>query len=223
MIHKVGEQFKHAIKLGVPMIAILNYGVGNLGSIVNMLRKLGEDSYIASTPSELARSRKIILPGVGAFDTGMQKLESSGMLTVLNKKALIEKVPILGICLGAQLMTRSSEEGELGGLAWFEADTVKFNFSNLNKKLPLPSIGWRETHDSKRTTLLNGMSEMPRFYYVHSYYLKPDSSDIISMTAEYGEPFAAGLSCGNLHCVQFHPEKSHKFGMQFFRNFIAMK
>lgn len=205
------------------MISIINYGLGNLGSISNMIRKVGGQSKIVSSPVDLQDATKIILPGVGAFDTGISHLHNLGMLDVLNTKALIEKVPILGICLGAQLMTRSSDEGELPGLGWFDAVTVKFNFSHLNAIYPLPNIGWRDTYSKNESILLNGFHEIPRFYYVHSYYLKSDNQQDISMSTNYGFEYSAGLSKNNIHCVQFHPEKSHKFGMQLFRNFLAIK
>lgn len=201
------------------MIVIVDYGLGNLGSIKNMLRKIGYSSVISSDPDEISRAGKLILPGVGAFDTGMQNLADSGLHDILGHKALVEKIPVLGICLGAQLMTRSSEEGILSGLGWFEAQTLKFRFDGIAGKWPLPNIGWREVHGVNGAPLLSGSTNTPRFYFVHSYFLKPVDPAIVSMNTGYGFEYVCGLSKGNLHCVQFHPEKSHKFGMQLLHNF----
>lgn len=201
------------------MITIVDYGIGNLGSIHNMLRKIGIPSLISSKADDLAAASKIILPGVGAFDTGMKHLRSSGLLDILNKRAMKDKIPVLGICLGAQLMTESSEEGKSEGLGWFKAATRRFNFDGLEGRWPLPNIGWRNVRPERQGILLDGFSEMPRFYFVHGYYLEPRDASDISMTSEYGRQFACGLNQGNLHCVQFHPEKSHKFGMQLLKNF----
>lgn len=207
------------------MIAIVDYGLGNLGSIANMLRKIGAKPSITSDPIVLQDAEKIILPGVGAFDTGMHHLIQSGLLDILNRKALIERVPVLGICLGAQMMTESSEEGTSKGLGWFKARTLKFDFSKIPGKWPLPNIGWRDVVDVGHSRLLAGFDEVPRFYFVHAYYMKPDTDfdEIVSMKSSYGIEYVCGLSNDNLHCVQFHPEKSHKFGMQLLRNFTEMK
>lgn len=206
------------------MITIVDYGIGNLGSIENMLQKIGQQSTITSDPQILADAEKIILPGVGAFDTGMNHLRDSGLIEILNKKALIDRVPVLGICLGAQMMTQSSEEGVSKGLGWFNAHTLKFDFSEIPGKWPLPNIGWRDVIDAGKSNLLSGFEEIPRFYFVHTYYMKPDenSSSIVSMKTQYGYEYVCGLSKDNLHCVQFHPEKSHKFGMHLLRNFAEI-
>ena len=201
------------------MIVIVDYGLGNLGSIKNMLRKIGYSSIVSSNPDEISKASKLIFPGVGAFDTGMKHLTDSGLIDILGYKALIEKIPVLGICLGAQLMTRSSEEGCLPGLGWFEAETLKFQFEGIAGKWPLPNIGWREVFDANVSPLLSGFTSIPRFYFVHSYFLKPIDRNIVSMNVRYGFEYVCGLSKGNLHCVQFHPEKSHKFGMRLLRNF----
>ena len=206
------------------MITIIDYGLGNLGSIKNMLRKIGQKGIITSDRQVIADAERILLPGVGAFDTGMRHLQDSGLVEVLNHKALIEKVPVLGICLGAQMMTHSSQEGELPGLGWLQAETVKFDFSGIPGKWPLPNIGWHEIENVSNSPLLSGFDSVPRFYFVHSYYMRVLESDskIISMRTRYGLDYVCGLHHENLHCVQFHPEKSHKFGMQLFRNFAEV-
>ena len=204
------------------MITVVDYGLGNLGSVVNMLRKIGYPSKVGSSAEDIINATKLILPGVGAFDTGMQHLQASGLLDSLHQQAIIEKVPTLGICLGAQLMTQSSEEGSLPGLGWFDATTVKFDFSAMEGRWPLPNIGWRRVEKVNESALLEGFDEDPRFYFVHSYYIKANKSDIIASTTSYGIDYTCGLAKENLHCAQFHPEKSHKFGMRFLRNFAEM-
>ena len=204
------------------MIGILDYGIGNLGSIKNMLRKIGSPSLITSDPQEIKAADKLILPGVGAFDTGMEQLEKSGLVDLLHERALNDKIPILGICLGAQLMTKGSEEGNRPGLGWFDAETVKFDFDGVEGKWHLPNIGWREVVDHDAGPLLANFDRQPRFYFVHSYYMRSNIPSIVSMTTEYAFQYHCGLRAGNLHCVQFHPEKSHRFGMQLLRNFAEL-
>lgn len=202
------------------MIAIVDYGMGNLGSIQNMLRKLGVDSIITSSKSVIQDASKLILPGVGAFDTGISKLKELDLVQTLNDKVLTDKTPILGICLGVQLMTKKSQEGELDGLGWFDAETIKFNFNNIDGKFTLPNMGWRDTYTISDTNLMRNMPHNPRFYYVHSYYLKANDPTIVSLEANYGFKYCVGLEKKNILGVQFHPEKSHKFGMCLYSNFV---
>ena len=205
------------------MIVIVDYGLGNLGSIKNMLRKIGYDATISAEKTTIEAASKLILPGIGAFDSGMNHLLETGVVDVLHTRALEDEIPVLGICLGAQLMTRRSDEGETPGLGWFEADTRKMVFDGIAGKWPLPNIGWRDVSRQNDYAILTGYgNHMPRFYFVHSYYLDADTPDIVSMTAKYGFEFACGLHRGNLHCAQFHPEKSHTFGKQFLKNFAGM-
>jgi imidazole glycerol-phosphate synthase subunit HisH len=202
------------------MPVIIDYGVGNIGSIKNMIRKVGGNARIGVTVDDIARAEMLILPGVGAFDSGIKHLRASGLIDVLNQRVLDDKVPVLGICLGAQLMTQSSEEGIEKGLGWFDALTVRMNFTDVPGKWPLPNVGWRNVKAENGYTMLNGIEETPRFYFVHSYHLATNNPAIISMKTNYGFEFACGLSKDNIHCAQFHPEKSHVFGMHFFRNFL---
>lgn len=204
------------------MIAIINYGIGNLLSVKNMLKKAGvEDVVITDREEDVAKADKILLPGVGHFDYGMKKLKASGCYDMLNKKAVEEKVPVLGICLGAQLLTNGSEEGTEKGLGWIDADTVKFQIERFEKKLPIPHMGWSEVKYVEQP-LFRGMYENPRFYFVHSYFLKPKRMDNLLCESVYGHTFASGIKSGNIFGVQFHPEKSHKFGLKFLENFAKI-
>lgn len=204
------------------MIVIVDYGIGNLGSIKNMLRKIGAAAAISSDPAVIKSAEKLILPGVGAFDTGARQLRESGLVDLMHERALHDKIPVLGICLGAQLMTRASDEGVEPGLGWFDAETRKMEFDGIPGKWPLPNMGWRDVEFRDGYPLMQGYEGPPRFYFVHSYYMKPDKPELASVTSNYGFDFACGLSRDNLHCVQFHPEKSHSFGMRFLRNFAEL-
>lgn len=205
------------------MIAIINYELGNLGSIQNMLRKLGYHSIISNSPHEIEQATKLILPGVGAFDKGMENLHKTGLIPLLTRRVLEEQVPILGICLGMQLLTRRSEEGESKqhGLGWIGADTVRFK---INESLPLriPHMGWNFVDFAAKHPLAQNMPEDARFYFVHSYHPICDDPSDCFINALYGYNFAAGIHRENIYGVQFHPEKSHKYGMQLLRNFVEL-
>ena len=204
------------------MIAIINYGIGNLLSIKNMLKKAGvSDVLITDEPGQVEKADKVILPGVGHFDYGMKKLKASPSFDVLNKKALEDKIPILGICLGAQLLIRGSEEGSEKGLGWIAADTLKFRIEKFSEKLPVPHMGWTEVQAVEHPLFLN-MYEHPRFYFVHSYFLQPDQEEHVLCRSVYGHPFASGIQSNNIMGVQFHPEKSHKFGLRLLENFAKL-
>lgn len=204
------------------MIAIIDYGAGNLGSISNMLRKLDRQGIITSDVKTIKQADKIILPGVGKFDYGMSKLIESGLIDVLNKKANEEKVPVLGICLGAQLMTKSSEEGILPGLGWFDARVKKFNFKQDNSSLRIPHMGWNYVTVNKQIQLISNLPEESRFYFVHSYFIESNNPCDVMLTTVYGNEFVSGLNHENIFAVQFHPEKSHKFGLKLFQNFLDL-
>ena len=201
------------------MITIIDYKTGNLGSIQNILRKIGEDSIVTSDISEVAKASKIILPGVGAFDTGMKNLIDLDLVDILNKKVLIDKIPVLGICLGMQLISNGSEEGSYKGLGWIEARTVRFKFIDT-AEYKIPHMGWNFIKQQKESKLFSGMFTDPRFYFVHSYYFEAnDRSDILTST-DYEIEFTSAIERGNILGVQFHPEKSHKFGMKLLKNFV---
>lgn len=201
------------------MIHIIDYGAGNIGSIVNMLKKAGSESKITSNPDEIMRAAKLVLPGVGNFDYGMKKLNDSGLVRSLNKKVLIDKCPILGICLGAQLMTNSSEEGREKGLGWFNAEVVKFD-SRLG--IRIPHMGWNNVVSKKHTPLNENFVEELKYYFVHSYFIKSNEEQDVLFKTTYGEEFVSALNKNNIYAVQFHPEKSHKFGLNLFQNFVKL-
>jgi len=205
------------------MIAIINYGLGNLGSIQNMLKKIGySDVIVSNKKDEINKADKLILPGVGHFDNGMSKVNESGLLDVLNENVLNKKKPVLGICLGMQLLTNGSEEGKLKGLGWINAETVKFSFEDENKNLKIPHMGWNYIKNIRQHTLTKGLDESFRFYFVHSYYVscKKESDSLIK--CHYGIDFTCTVQKDNIMGVQFHPEKSHKFGMQLLKNFVEL-
>lgn len=201
------------------MIFIVDFGMGNLGSVLSMVKKAGARAAISSDPAELSKAEKLILPGVGAFDSGMCKLLEMGLIDVLNNKVLKEKKLILGICLGAQILTRRSEEGTLPGLGWIDAETVRFRIPSGNNLLKIPHMGWNEIAIKRKNSLLCGFGDQPRFYFVHSYYLKCNNSEDVIATSTYGIEFAAAVNKDNIWGTQFHPEKSHKFGLRVIKNF----
>ncbi|PCJ78504.1 MAG: imidazole glycerol phosphate synthase subunit HisH [Flavobacteriales bacterium] len=203
------------------MIVIVDYAVGNIGSILNMLKKIGVEAMISSSAEDLEKADKLILPGVGAFDSGMNKLQELGFVDVLNKKVLEEKTPILGICLGMQLMTKGSEEGILPGLGWFDAKAVKFIFEN-GSRLKVPHMGWNYADTAKPSKLFENMFDDPRFYFVHSYYIKCNCTEDVLSETNYSVGFVSGFERDNIYGVQFHPEKSHKFGLRFLKNFSEL-
>jgi imidazole glycerol-phosphate synthase subunit HisH len=205
------------------MIAIVDYGVGNLGSILNMLKRVGAlDAKITNDIAVIRKAERMILPGVGAFDAGMQKIEESGLLDTLNEFALVAKKPVLGICLGMQLLTTGSEEGKLPGLGWINASTLRFNFEKDNAALKVPHMGWNEVKPQKHHPLIKDLPEKSRFYFVHSYYVRCNNSDDALLNCHYGIDFACSVQHENIMGVQFHAEKSHKFGMQLLKNFSEL-
>lgn len=201
------------------MITIIDYNTGNLGSIKNMLRRLNIASEITNDTEKIANATKLILPGVGHFDYGMQQLNHSGLIPILNKKVLEEKIPILGICLGVQLLTEGSEEGVEKGLGWVKGKTIAFDKSKILARQRIPHMGWTDVSHYSQSRLFADMYEEPRFYFVHSYHLSLTDSKDCLVTAKYGYEFAAGIEHENILGVQFHPEKSHKFGMKLLENF----
>ncbi|MBD3318139.1 MAG: imidazole glycerol phosphate synthase subunit HisH [Chitinivibrionales bacterium] len=195
------------------MIVIIDAGMGNLGSIFNMLRKVGANSRVSDKVEDILTADKLILPGVGHFDYGMNSLEERGHIQVLNQKVLEEKCPVLGICLGMQLMTRRSEEGKRQGLGWIQADTKRFSFTATDSKLKIPHMGWNSIDTVKGASLFEPLRGNPRFYFVHSYYVVPDNDNDIAARTSYGGEFCSAIQHDNMYGTQFHPEKSHKFGI----------
>ncbi len=204
------------------MIVIVDYGVGNLSSIQNMLKKAGVDSVISANREVLSGANKLILPGVGAFDTCAEKLQQSGLRELLNEKALVRKTPVLGVCVGMQLLTEGSEEGKLPGLGWIKGNIVRFRRESMADGLKIPHMGWTDVSLAKPSRLFEGMHEEPRFYFVHSYHASLRNQDDVLLKATYGYEFAAALEHENIMGVQFHPEKSHKFGLKLLANFANL-
>lgn len=201
------------------MIAVIDYGIGNVSSIVNMLKKIGVTATLASGIEEIQAADKLILPGVGSFDSGMQKLNSSGLIEAIKKHAINDEKPLLGICLGMQMLGRKSEEGKELGLSLIPFDTRRFDF-NGRKDLKIPHMGWNiTTKEIKDDPIVQNLDLMQRYYFVHSYYAVCDSEENVLMRCEYGHSFAAAVKHKNIYGFQFHPEKSHKFGMALLENF----
>lgn len=203
------------------MITIVDYGMGNLGSVANMFKRIGVNSEITSDLERIAKAEKILLPGVGAFDAAMQRINNGGFREVLDKKVLKEKVPTLGICLGMQLLTDSSEEGVLSGLGWITAKTIKFSF-NKDQNLKVPHMGWNLVHEVRESPLTKDLPNEPRFYFVHSYHVQVIHPEHILMTTHFGFDFHSIIQKDNVFGAQFHPEKSHKFGMKLLENFAKI-
>lgn len=204
------------------MIVIVNYGIGNLGSVLNMLKKVGADAVISSDPVEIEKADKLILPGVGAFDTGMRHLHESNLVGLLNEKALARRTPTLGICLGMQLLMQKSEEGDLPGLGWIEGANVKFRFDENNGHLKIPHMGWNTVTVKRHDSLFKNLDQEARFYFVHSYQVVCQRESDVLATTHHGDDFVSALQSGNIMGTQFHPEKSHKFGMKLLSNFAEL-
>jgi len=198
------------------MITIIDYGVGNLGSIRNMLRRVDADVTVSSDAAEVRAADKLILPGIGSFDHAVRELRASGLVPLVERRVLEEKVPLLGICVGAQLLLARSDEGSEPGLGWIDGETVAFP---SNAALKIPHMGWTDVVAHKPSALWRGLEDEARFYFVHSYRLSCTHPEDVLATAVYGDEFPAAIERGNLAGVQFHPEKSHRFGMTLLRNF----
>lgn len=204
------------------MIVIVDYGVGNLGSIINMLKKAGAKAIASSDPDVLQQAEKLILPGIGAFDAGMNKLNERGLVPLLNHLALEKKVPFLGLCLGLQLMTKNSEEGGTQGLGWLDAETVRFKFEGEQSQLKVPHMGWNTINIQQKHPIFTDLETDARFYFVHSYFVKSNNRQEVLARTEYGGSFDSVLGKENILGAQFHPEKSHKFGLHLLKNFAEV-
>ena len=204
------------------MIGIIDYGLGNVRAFANVYKSLNIPARIVKKPLELKNISKVILPGVGAFDYAMQKLDASGLRPLLEEIVLVNQVPVLGVCVGMQMLAKSSEEGSLPGLAWIEGMVKRFRFSSLNNSVYVPHMGWNNVTLLKANGLFNQFDHQSLFYFLHSYYFQCEkSSDVIAIT-DYGGVFASAVNSGNIFGVQFHPEKSHRFGTQLLENFAKI-
>ncbi len=204
------------------MIAIVDYGSGNIQAIKNIYKRLNIPCEVSASPDVLSNADKLILPGVGAFDDSMNKLNTSGLKIILDKQVLEEKIPILGVCVGMQIMANSSEEGNSPGLGWIDAKVRRFDEESLLIKPKLPHMGWNSIASKKESSILNGIDKNKGFYFLHSYFIECNDKENILTTTDYCSNFASSFSKSNIYGFQFHPEKSHANGIQLFKNFAAI-
>lgn len=204
------------------MIVIVDYGLGNIRAFVNAYNQLAIPITIATKSDDLRIATKIILPGVGAFDNAMKRLEKSGMRETLDERVLKHHVPVLGVCIGMQMLARSSEEGRLPGLGWIDGEVKKIDPSTLRQSTHLPHMGWNDVQPTRESRLFEHLEQHPRFYFLHSYYFHCRKSEDVLAVTDYGGQFACAVNSGNIFGVQFHPEKSHQFGIQLLKNFGEM-
>ena len=206
------------------MIKVLDLGIGNTSSMLNMIRKAGGLVELCSNASELHSAKAIILPGVGSFDNVITKINNSNIITELNRKVIDEKIPFLGVCSGMQVLFEKSQEGKLSGLSWVKGEVTRFNFLDKQslRDLKIPHIGWNIISPKKNDNLFYGLENDARFYFVHSYHINCSNPLDILATSNYGYHFVSAIKHGNIWGVQFHPEKSHRFGLKFFKNFLKV-
>lgn len=204
------------------MITIIDYGLGNIRAFVNVYNRLNIETKIAHTAKDLQGATKIILPGVGAFDQAMTLLKASGMRDTLQQLVLEDKVPVVGICVGMQILAKSSEEGILPGLGWIDGVVKKFDLTTIPYKTRLPHMGWNTICPQNDSDLLKGFSDDSRFYFLHSYYFECNNQDDIISTSEYGIKFTSAVNHENIYGIQFHPEKSHSNGVDLLNNYANL-
>lgn len=203
------------------MITIVDYGLGNVQAIANIYRRLELPVQLAHSAAELAGATHVILPGVGAFDWAMSRLDQSGMRGMLDQLVLDSRRPVLGICVGMQMMARGSDEGHAAGLGWLDAQVRLFDDSKFSGRTHLPHMGWNDVDPVRTDSLFRDMPDA-RFYFLHSYYFEPNDPHDVLATTVYGERFACAVQRGNVYGVQFHPEKSHGWGIQLLKNFASL-
>jgi imidazole glycerol-phosphate synthase subunit HisH len=204
------------------MISIFDYGIGNIQAIANIYKRLNIPARIARTATELAEAERVILPGVGSFDWAMARLETSGMRPVLDDLVISKGKPVLGICVGMQMMAKRSDEGSLPGLGWIDAEVKKFDSTAASHHAYLPHMGWNDVEPQSQQCLFRDIGTAGRFYFLHSYYFAPKDRSSILATTDYGGAFASSVRFGNIYGVQFHPEKSHQWGIQVLKNFAEL-
>jgi len=201
-------------------IVIIDYNMGNLRSVQKAFEKVGCDAVITNNHKIIKNASKVVLPGVGAFKDGMKNLEELGLIDILNEEVLENKKPFLGICLGMQLIaSKSYENGETDGLGWVDAEVVKFDFTDYDKKLKIPHVGWNNVSYKNNNLLFDGIANNSDFYFVHSYYFKTNV-DIVTSTTDYGFDFVSSVNKNNIYAFQFHPEKSQTAGLKLIENFV---
>lgn len=200
------------------MVSVLDYGAGNVNSVIRMVEKVGFSAKKISTRNEVLEAEKLIVPGVGKFDHCITELKNRDLLDALNEVALVKKIDVLGICIGMQMMCKSSEEGELPGLGWFDAEVKKFQECKENN-LKVPHMSWSEVRNAGELNKEIPEEEVDRFYFVHSFYVSSNIPEEVLFESKYGHGFVSGLKRDNITGVQFHPEKSHRFGMAFIKQF----
>ena len=204
------------------MISIFDYGIGNIQAIANIYKRLNIPVRIARTAEELAGAERVILPGVGSFDWAMARLDNSGMRSVLDNLVLSKGRPVLGICVGMQMMAKRSEEGSREGLGWMDAEVKKFDRATPSHRAYLPHMGWNDVEPRSQNGLFRDIGATGRFYFLHSYYFAPRDQNMILGVTHYGGTFASCVRAGNIYGVQFHPEKSHQWGIQLLKNFAEL-
>ena len=203
------------------MIGIVDYGLGNIQAFLNIYKNLNIPALAIRTADELAAAKRIILPGVGSFDWAMERLNGSGMREALDDLVMGKQLPVLGVCVGMQMLARYSEEGDLPGLGWIPGEVRRFDEHRFTQKTHLPHMGWNDVMPGANDSLFHGMTE-PRFYFLHSYYFSPDNSAQILATTDYNGEFASAVWMGHIFGTQFHPEKSHQWGIQLLKNFAEI-
>ncbi len=201
------------------MITIIDYGVGNIKAFYNIFKKLSVEVKIAQKPEDLLGSSKLILPGVGHFDYAMKRFSESGMLNIVDDLVLNKNLPILGICVGMQMLAKSSEEGKMPGLGWIDATVKKIDVDLLAQSTRLPHMGWNDVIVKNKNLLLSNLDSNSRFYFLHSYFFEPKFENDSIAYSNYGKNFTCVVNHKNIYGVQFHPEKSHHFGIQLLQNF----
>jgi imidazole glycerol-phosphate synthase subunit HisH len=202
-------------------VTIIDYGMGNINSIKKRLVKLGINPNISADENEIKKADKIILPGIGHFSQAMQRLNDLNLVEILNEEVLVKRKPIIGICLGMQLMAKFSEEGNVKGLGWFDADIVKFKIED-KFKYKVPHVGWNQIQIKKPSVIMNGIDDLSEFYFVHSYFCKCNNEADVLNNTDHESIFASAIEKENIFGVQYHPEKSHSVGEKLIKNFCAI-
>lgn len=204
------------------MIGLIDYGVGNIRAFANIFKQLDVPHKICKSVSDLSDCDKVVLPGVGAFDHAMEKLQMSGMREKLDDMVLNQKVPVVGICVGMQMLAKRSDEGVSAGLGWIDGEVKKFDVSKIKFKTHLPHMGWNDIHPTKQNPLMLGLENNAKFYFLHSYYFYCNREDDTIATADYGINYSCAVNKDNIYGVQFHPEKSHQYGIRLLKNFAEL-